>query len=63
MKYAADIGSSAMICIPSLFRCSKVDVGQFTDTQHSELISILLRLQNKENRLITWRMGECEIIM
>jgi hypothetical protein len=47
MKYAAEIGSGAMIHIPSLikigFRHSKVNSGDSqTHRQHGELISLLL---------------------
>jgi hypothetical protein len=54
MKYGVEMGSGAMICIPSFikdrFRHSEVDRWEYTDSKHCDLISILLFIQNKESR-------------
>jgi hypothetical protein len=45
MKYAVEIGSGAMICIPSFIKTGsgirKLIVGGFTDRQHGDRISLL----------------------
>jgi hypothetical protein len=46
MKYTAEMGSGAMIYIPSLI---KIGSGI-----HGDLVSLLLFFQNKESRLKRW---------
>jgi hypothetical protein len=50
MEYAIDMGSGAMIYIPSL-RHSEADGGIQTHRQQGDLISLLSVCQNKESRL------------
>jgi hypothetical protein len=55
MKCAVEIGSGAMICIPSLIKIGsgieKLNGGAQTHRQHGDRISLLLFFQNKESRL------------
>jgi hypothetical protein len=57
MKYAADMGSGAMVYIPSFLKIGsgiQKLMGGNTQThrQHGDLLSLLLFFQNKECRLI-----------
>jgi hypothetical protein len=56
MKYSVEMGSGAITYIPSLIKTGSdiqkfIGGEEFTDTQHDDLISLLLFFQNKENRL------------
>jgi hypothetical protein len=53
MKYAAEMGSDAMIYIPSFIRIGS-DIQKLTQTQrqHGDSISLLSFLENKESKLI-----------
>jgi hypothetical protein len=54
MKYAAEMGSDAMIYIPSfikIFSAIQKLRGGGVHRQHGDLISLLLFFQNKESRL------------
>jgi hypothetical protein len=57
MKYAVEMGSGAMIYIPSFIKTGSAIhnlIGGYTDTQtqtFGDRISLLLFCQNKENRL------------
>jgi hypothetical protein len=56
MKYAVEMGSGAMIYIPSFIKIGpgiqKLIQGEpQTHRQHSDLISLLLIFQNNESRL------------
>jgi hypothetical protein len=60
MKYAAEMGSGAMIYIPSFIKIgssNKVDWGGEGNTQvhrqHSDIICLLSFFQKKENKLNT----------
>jgi hypothetical protein len=62
VKYAVEMGSGAMICIPSFIKTGSgilklMGGGEFTDTQahrqHGDLISIHLIFRNEESRLRT----------
>jgi hypothetical protein len=55
MKYAVEMGSGAMICTPGFIKIGsgiQKLVGEDTQTQHDDLISLLLFVffQNKESR-------------
>jgi hypothetical protein len=55
MKYAVEIGSGAMICIPSFIKIvSTIQKlgGGGVHRHHGDPISLLLFFQNKEGRLI-----------
>jgi hypothetical protein len=57
MKYAVEMGSGAMIYIPSFIKtCSGIQKLIWADTQthrqHGDYIRLFLFLKNKENRLI-----------
>jgi hypothetical protein len=74
MKYAVEIGSGAMIYIPSF-----INIGSGTQTliggiqihrQHGDLTNLILSFQNKESMLKkesgilnVYRTGRCEIIL
>jgi hypothetical protein len=59
MKYAAEIGSVAMIYMPSFIQIFSAGVQKLigadtqTHKQHGDLVSLLLYFQNKESRLKT----------
>jgi hypothetical protein len=59
MKYAAEMGSGAMMCIPSFIKTASAVqklIGENTQThsQHGDRISLRLFLQNKGSGLIKW---------
>jgi hypothetical protein len=65
MKYAVEMGSGAMICIPSLIKIGsdiqKLIGGIHRHRQHGDLISLLLFFQNKESRLkMDIKQMDCE---
>jgi hypothetical protein len=54
MKYAIEVGSGAMIFIPSFIKTgSAIEklTGGNTDPQHGDCMSLLLFFKNKEGRL------------
>jgi hypothetical protein len=67
MKYAAEMGSGAMICIPSLIKI-RSDIRKLIGgihRQHGDLISILLFFQSKESRLqdIVTVLGRINVLL
>jgi hypothetical protein len=58
MKYAVEMGSGAMIFIPSFIKIGSgiQKLIQAIHRQHGDRISLLSFLQNKESRLITIAM-------
>jgi hypothetical protein len=52
VKYAVEMGSGAMIYIPSFIMTGsgiqKLMGGDYTDTQHGDLVSLLLFFQKRE---------------
>jgi hypothetical protein len=57
MKYTVEMGSGAMIHIPSFIKIGSgiqkfMGGGGYTDRQHGDRISLILFVQNKESRLI-----------
>jgi hypothetical protein len=67
MKYAVEMGSGAMIYIPSFIKIS-LGIQTFrrgdsqTHRQHGNLISLVLGFQNKESRLEIIQVLESEIL-
>jgi hypothetical protein len=57
MKYAVEMGSGVMMCMPSfiMIGSSIQKVDMWIHRQHGDLISLLLFIQNKESRLIRKR--------
>jgi hypothetical protein len=56
IKYAVEMGSGAMICIPSFIKIGSgihklMGADIRTHRQHGDLISLFLFFQNKESRL------------